>query len=397
MQQLSDRINRLSESQTIAMSRMSRELAEKGHDVISLSLGEPDFDTPDFIKEAAKKAIDNNFTKYPPVPGYRSLQEAICKKLERDNGLSFSTNQIVVSTGAKQSLANIMLSLLNPGDEVLLPAPYWVSYLEMVKMAEATPVILPTTIDTGFKVTPEQLEAAITPKTRMFLYSSPCNPSGAAYQREELEPIAEILGRNERLIAVSDEIYEHIRFVGKHVSLGEFDAIKDRVVTVNGVSKAFAMTGWRIGYMAGPQWIAKACTKMQGQFTSGASTVSQKATEAALMADPAVTRPMRDTFMKRRDLVLGWLNEIEGVRTTVPEGAFYLFPDVSHFFGKSVDGKVINNANDLCMYLLSECHVAMVPGEAFGSPDCIRLSYATSEERLKTAIDRVKTALSRLS
>lgn len=379
------------------MSRRSRELQDQGHDIINLSLGEPDFDTPDFVKEAAKKAIDDNFTKYPPVPGYLSLRKAIATKFLRDNKLQYSPEQVVVSTGAKQSLANLILSLVNPGDEVILPAPYWVSYRALVEVAEATTVAIHTDISSGFKVTPEQLEAAITPKTRAFLFSSPCNPSGSAYEREELAALVEVFERHPHVYCISDEIYEHIRFVGEHCSLAEFESIHDRVITVNGVSKAFSMTGWRIGYIGAPLHIAQACTKMQGQFTSGASTISQKAAEAALLADPSVTKPMCDRFLARRDLVLGMLNKIDGVVNTVPEGAFYVFPEVSAFFGRSVNGQTINNASDLAMYLLTEAHVATVTGEAFGSDACIRISYATSDDLLVEAINRIAAALNRLT
>ena len=397
MEQLSDRIKSLSESQTIAMSRRSRELRAKGIDVINLSLGEPDFDTPDFVKEAAKLAIDQNYSHYPPVPGFLELREAISKKFLRDNQLNYSSDQIVVSTGAKQSITNVVLSLVNQGDEVLLPAPYWVSYREMVKLAEGTPVIVPTTMESDFKITPEQLEASITDKTRLMIFSTPCNPTGSFYSKEELSGLAAVIEKHPGLFVVCDEIYEHINFSGEHYSLARFENIYDRVVTVNGVSKGFAMTGWRIGYIGAPLWIAKACTKMQGQITSGASTIAQKAAEAAVSADPSVTKPMLEKFIERRNLVLDRLREIPGLGINEPEGAFYVYPDVTSFFGMKWGDQVIENATDLCMLLLNEAHVAMVPGEAFGTPGHIRLSYAASNEELETAMSRLKQALTSLT
>lgn len=396
LERLSDAINNLSESQTIAMSVKSREMQEKGIDVISLSLGEPDFNTPDFIKEAAKKAIDDNYSHYPPVPGYLELREAISAKFKRDNGLDYDVKQIVVSTGAKQSLANLSLSLLNPGDEVLLPAPYWVSYYEIVKLSGATPIVVNSSVETDFKVTPEQLQKSTTNKTRMMIFSSPCNPSGSVYTKDELEGIASFLKANPNIVAVSDEIYEYINFTGQHFSLARFDDVYDQVVTVNGVSKGFAMTGWRIGYVGAPEWIAKACTKMQGQFTSGASGISQKAAQAALEADPSATIDMRNEFQRRRDKVLELLQEIPGLKLNTPPGAFYLFPDVSEYFGKSHEGGSIRNATDLCMYLLEEGRVALVTGEAFGTPECVRMSYASSIEDLVEAVNRISIALSKL-
>jgi len=396
MNQLSDRINRLAESATLAMARKSREMTEQGLQVISLSLGEPDFDTPDFVKEAAKQAIDDNFSKYPPVNGYLDLRKAIAHKFERDNGLHYTPEQIVVSTGAKQSIANLILSLINPGDEVIIPAPYWVSYKAIINMAEGVAVEVPSSVEQDFKISKEQLEASITPKTRMLLFSSPCNPSGSVYSKADLRGFADVLKKHPNIICVSDEIYEHINFVGGHVSIGAFDDIFDQVVTVNGVSKAFAMTGWRIGYIGAPAWIAKACSKMQGQSTSGANTIAQKAAQAAVSADPASIHYMRDEFLKRRDMMLELLAEMPGVKTNLPEGAFYVFPDVSSFFGKTNGSVTINNAEDLSMYLLEEAHIALVTGDAFGAPACMRISYAASEAQLRQAMSRMKTALSQL-
>ena len=395
--QLSDRINSLSESQTLEMTRLARELAEAGKDVISLSIGEPDFDTPDFIKEAAKKAIDENYTHYSPVAGFEDLKKAICNKFKRDNGLEFQTNQIVVSTGAKQSLANISLSLLNPGDEVIIPTPFWVSYNEIVKLSGAIPVLVHAGIDQDFKVTPAQIEKAITSKTRMFWFNSPCNPSGSVYSEEELREIASLFKEHPEIIIMSDEIYEHINFGQKHSSIGIFDLVKDQVITVNGVSKAFAMTGWRIGYIGAPKWIADACNKMQGQITSGASSISQKAAQAALEADPAVTIEMKNAFEGRLNLVLSLMKNIPGIELNHPKGAFYVFPDVSSYFGKSYENITINNATDLAMFLLNEGLVATVTGEAFGNENCLRISYATSQEKLKEAIKRIKETLALLN
>lgn len=394
--QLSNTINNLSESETLAMTRMSRELIAEGKDVISLSIGEPDFDTPQFIKDAAIKAINENYTHYTPVPGYPELRKAISTKFKRDNKLDYTPEQIVVSTGAKHSLANVALSLLNPDDEVILPAPYWVSYKEIVKLAGAKHITIPSTIEQDFKVTANDIKNAITNKTRMVWFSTPCNPSGSVYTKTELEDIAKLIAQYPHIIIVSDEIYEHINFNDKHESIAQFDYIKDQVVTVNGVSKGFAMTGWRIGYIGAPKWIADACTKMQGQFTSGTSSISQKAAQAALEADPSCTFEMRKAFEKRRELVLNLMSDIPGLKLNNPKGAFYVFPDVSSYFGKT-DGKtIINNASDLAMYLLNEGLVALVSGDAFGDSNCIRFSYATSEDILIEAIKRIKNTLALL-
>ncbi len=393
MNSLSDRINNLSTSQTLAMAAKARELKAQGKDIISLSLGEPDFNTPDFIKEAAIKAIHENYSTYSPVDGYVELKEAIVRKFKRDNDLDYKPANIVVSTGAKQSLYNVCQVMLNPGDECILPAPYWVSYAEMVKMAEATPVEVPTSVESDFKITPEQLEAAITPKTKLMMFSSPCNPSGSVYNREELTAIAKVLEKYPNIYVVSDEIYEHINFSGTFCSIATIPGMFDRTITVNGVAKAFAMTGWRIGYIGAPEFIAKACTKMQGQVTSGANSIAQRATITAVDADPAVLKDMVNAFHSRRDLVVGLLKEIPGVKINVPEGAFYVFPDVSSFFGKTLKGVEIKNADDLSMYLLEHANVATVTGDAFGNPDCIRFSYATSEDILTEALRRIKEAL----
>ena len=396
-QHLSDTISRLSESATLAMARMARELREQGKDIIGLSLGEPDFDTPDFIKEACKIAVDENYSHYPPVNGYGPVREAISRKFKRDNNLDYSPDQIVVSTGAKQSLANVVLSIVSSGEDVLLPAPYWVSYSDIVRLANANPIGLPTSIDNDFKVTATELEAAITPKTRMIIYSSPCNPSGSVYSREELEDIADVIKRNPEIYVISDEIYELINFSGDHCSLASFPEIFDQVITVNGVSKAFAMTGYRLGYIGAPLWIAKACSKIQGQFTSAPSGISQMGAMAAVEADPSAVEFMKKEFLKRRDMMLGLLAEIPGLKLNVPEGAFYIFPNVSSYFGKNINGTTINNATDLCMYLLENEHVALVSGDAFGDPNCLRLSYAASEDLLREAADRIKRGLARLA
>lgn len=396
MEYLSERIKSLSESQTIAISRLSRELKDKGIDVISLSIGEPDFNTPDHIKEAAKKAIDENYTHYPPVAGYADLRKAIVRKLKRENGLDYTADQIVVSTGAKQSIANLVLSLVDPGDEVIIPTPYWVSYLEIVKLAEGVPVFVNSGIETDFKISAEQLEAAITPKTKMVIYSSPSNPTGSLYSKKELKAFADVLKKHSGVFIMSDEIYEHINFVGKHESIAQFDEVKAQTIVVNGVSKGYAMTGWRLGYIAAPLWIAKACDKMQGQITSGTSSISQMAAIAAVDSEPSVTEGMTKIFKQRRDLVLGLLSEIKGLKTNTPEGAFYVFMEVSYFFGKSNGGATINDSTELCTYLLDIGHVGLVPGEAFGAPGYIRISYAASEETLKEAIKRVKAALEAL-
>lgn len=392
-QHLSDRIKNLSTSQTLAMAALARDLKAQGKDIISLSLGEPDFPTPDFIKEAAKKAIDENYSNYTPVDGYLDLKEAIARKFKRDNNLIYNPAQIVVSTGAKQSLFNIANVLLNPGDECILPAPYWVSYAEIVKMCEAIPVEVPTGIESDFKITPAQLENAIGPKTKLLMFSSPCNPSGSVYSKDELFELARVLEKYPHIYIVSDEIYEHINFSGSHFSIAEIPSMYDRTITVNGVSKAFAMTGWRIGYIGAPEFIAKACTKMQGQITSGANSIAQRATIAAVDAMPEKIAFMVAQFKKRRDLVVGLLQQINGLKTNNPGGAFYVFPDVSYFFGKTLRGKKIENADDFSMYLLAEANVATVTGEAFGNPNCIRLSYATSEDLLVKAIGRIKDVL----
>ena len=396
MQQVSNRLKQLSESATLAMARMSRELKAQGHNVIALSLGEPDFDTPEFIKESAKNAIDNNYSHYTPVPGLLELREAISKKLKRDNKLDYSPDQIVVSTGAKQSIANVCLSLLNSGDEVILPAPYWVSYYELVKLGEATPIVVKSSIDNDFKMSPQDLENAITPNTKMIIFSSPCNPSGTVYSQQELEELAKVLENYPNIYVVSDEIYELINFGVKHFSIARIDSIRDRVITVNGVSKGFAMTGWRVGYIAAPQWIASACNKIQGQVTSATCAIAQKATETAMLASPSEVEHMRIAFHKRRDLMLEMLSEIPGIRTNTPDGAFYIFPDVSHYFGKSDGKKTISNSSDFCMYILNDAHVALVAGEAFGSPNCVRISYAASEENLIEAVKRMKKSLAKL-
>lgn len=391
---LSERINNLAVSQTLAMAALARELKAQGKDIISLSLGEPDFNTPDFIKEAAKQAIDDNYSAYPPVDGYADLKESICKKFKRDNNLDFKPSNIVVSTGAKQALYNIAQVMLNNGDEVILPAPYWVSYFEIIKLSGGVPVEVPTSVESHFKITPEQLEKAITPKTKMMWFSSPCNPSGSVYSKAELEDLAEVLKKYPTIYVVSDEIYEHINYTSEnYCSIGSIPGMENNTITVNGVAKAFAMTGWRIGYMGAPEFIAKACTKMQGQVTSGANSIAQRATIAAVSAEPSSIKYMVDAFKNRRELVYDLLSEIPDFKLTMPEGAFYFFPDVSAYFGKTLNGKEIKNANDFAMYLLAEANVATVTGEAFGNPNCIRLSYATSEEQLTEAIARIKKAL----
>lgn len=390
---LSDRIKGLATSQTLAMAALARELKQQGVDVISLSLGEPDFNTPDFIKKAAIQAIEDNYSKYPPVDGYLELRQAISEKFKRDNNLNYSPSQIVVSTGAKQSLYNVAQVMINPGDEIVIPAPYWVSYAEIVKLSGGIPIEVPTSIESDFKITPEQLESAITDKTKMVWFCSPCNPSGSVYSLEEYQALAKVLEKHPNVFILSDEIYEHINFSGKTASIGAIDNLIDRTITVNGIAKAFAMTGYRIGYIGAPEFIAKACTKIQGQVTSAANSIAQRATITALEADPSVLRQMVDAFKKRRDLVVGLLREIPGVKINVPEGAFYVFPDVSYFFGKTLQGTLINNADDLALYLLEKAHVACVTGAAFGNPDCIRFSYATSEDQLIEAFARIKKAL----
>ena len=390
---LSERIKGMSTSATLAMAAKARELRGQGKDIIGLSLGEPDFNIPDFIKESAKQAVDDNYSSYSPVDGYVDLKQAISNKFKRDNNLEYGLNQIVVSTGAKQSLANIAMIMLNKGDEVILPAPYWVSYSDIVKLAEGVPVEVPTSIDTDFKMTPSQLEAAITPKTKMLWFSSPCNPSGSVYNKEELKSLADVLKNHPNIFIVSDEIYEHINFRGGHVSIAGIFGMYDRTITVNGVSKAFAMTGWRIGYIGAPDWIAKACTKFQGQNTSGANAIAQRATITALEAPVSKIQFMIDEFRRRRDLILELLGEIEGFNLNIPEGAFYVFPDISSFFGKTLNGTTINNASDFALYLLEKANVATVTGEAFGNPNCIRISYAASEEELREAVSRIKAVL----
>ena len=398
MSKLSERINRMSESATLAMARLSRELREQGKDIITLSLGEPDFDTPDFIKNAAKKAVDDNFSHYTPVPGLLELRDSIVKKFQRDNDLNYSRDQIVVSTGAKQSLANVCLSLLNPGDEVLLPCPYWVSYSDMIKLAEAIPVKILSSIENDFKVSVAEIEKAITTKTKMLIFSSPCNPSGTVYSKRELESIAKMLEKYPNIYVVSDEIYEHINFDEKHFSIGSIASMKEKTITVNGVSKGFAMTGWRVGFIGAPLWIANACSKIQGQVTSATCAVAQKATQEAMLSDPKITtKKMRDTFLKRRDLVVKLFSEIPNVKCNLPKGAFYVFPDVSFYFGKKNNNIIIRNADDLCMYLLNHAFVACVSGSAFGNDNCIRISYATSEDILIEGINRIKNQLDQLS
>ena len=397
MAKISERINRLAESATLAMARMSRELKAEGKDVIALCLGEPDFNTPEFIKNAAKEAITNNFSHYTPVAGLDDLRISIANKFKRDNNLNFTKDEIVVSTGAKQSLANICLSLLDPGDEVLLPCPYWVSYAEIIKLAEGTPIEIFSSVKDNFKVSAKQIENAITEKTKMFMFSSPCNPSGSVYTENELREIAKVFEKHPQVFIVSDEIYEHINFTNQHFSIGRIESLKDRVITVNGVSKGFAMTGWRVGFIGAPLWIAKACNKIQGQVTSATCAIAQKATEEAMKADPKeVTNEMKNSFFKRRDLLLEKLNGIKGVKCNIPDGAFYIFPDISYFFGKTDGKNVINDANDLCMYLLNTCYVALVSGAPFGNPECVRISYAASEENLLEAVKRIKSQLEKL-
>ncbi|MEQ6125322.1 pyridoxal phosphate-dependent aminotransferase [Pseudotenacibaculum sp. MALMAid0570] len=391
---LSDRINSLPVSQTLAMAAKARELKSQGKDIISLSLGEPDFNTPNFIKDAAIQAINDDYNSYTPVDGYLELKEAICTKFKRDNNLEYQPNQIVVSTGAKQSIANVAQVLLNPGDEVLLPAPYWVSYSAIATLCEAKFVEIPSSIDADFKITPEQLEAAITPKTKMVFFNSPNNPSGTIYSESEVRALAKVLEKYPNIYILSDEIYEHINYGTKPFSFAAVESIYERTITVNGLAKAFAMTGWRIGFIGAPQWIAKACTKMQGQVTSGTNCIAQRAAITAVLAPVNKVQYMVDEFKTRRDMVLDLLGEIQGFKLNIPDGAFYIFPDISAFFGKTIQGKAINNANDFSMLLLEEANVATVTGEAFGAPNCIRLSYAASEEQLREAIRRIKEILS---
>ncbi len=390
---LSDRINSLPISQTLATAAKARELKNQGIDIIGLSLGEPDFNTPDFIKDAAIQAINDNYNSYTPVNGYLELREAICRKFKRDNNLVYTPNQVVVSTGAKQSIANVAMVLLNPGDEVLLPAPYWVSYSAISILGEANYKEIPSTIESDFKITPAQLEAAITPKTKLIFFNSPNNPSGSKYTEAEYRALGEVLEKYPYIYIISDEIYEHINYEGENFSIARIEALYDRTITINGVAKAFAMTGWRIGYIGAPEWIAKACTKMQGQITSGANCIAQRATITALDAPVSKIQYMVDEFKTRRDMVLGLLSEIEGFKTNVPKGAFYVFPNISFYFGKTIAGRKIKNATDFALLLLEEAHVATVTGEAFGAPNCIRISYAASEAQLREALARIKKVL----
>jgi len=394
---LSKRINNLSESQTIKMAKLGRELSAKGIDVINLSFGEPDFFTPDAVKEAAKQAIDDNYSYYTPVSGYPDLRKAIADKLKRENNLDYSFDQIVVSTGAKQSLANAILCLVNPGEEVIVPTPYWVSYSEMVKLAEGECVFINATVEQNFKITAEQLEAAITPKTKLFMFSSPCNPTGSVYSKAELASLAAVFEKYPNVYIIADEIYEHISFVGEHASIAAFDAIKDRVILINGFSKSYAMTGWRVGYMAANKEIANACDKMQGQITSGTSSISQRAALAAYQGGLETVEEMRNEFKKRRDIVYALLQDVPDIKVNLPDGAFYFFPEVKAYFNRSFNGTPIKNAEELCLYLLNEAHVSVVTGEAFGNENCIRISYAAAEDKLRDAVSRIKTALSKLS
>lgn len=396
MNQLSDRLNRLAPSATLAMSQKSAELKAQGVDVINLSVGEPDFNTPDHIKEAAKRAVDENYSRYSPVPGYPALKKAIVDKLKNENGLDYEPSQIICSNGAKQSVCNAVLALVNPGDEVIIPAPYWVSYPQMVLLAEGTPVTVEATIEQDFKITPEQLEAAITPKTRALILCSPSNPTGSVYSAEELEALAAVLRRHENVIVLSDEIYEHINYVGRHASIASCEGMKERTVVINGVSKAYAMTGWRIGFIAAPEWIAKGCNKLQGQYTSGPCSVSQMAATAAFAGDQTCVETMRQAFERRKNLIVRLAKEIPGLEVNNPHGAFYLFPKCSSFFGKRDGDRVINNSTDFALYLLEVAHVATVGGDAFGSPACFRMSYATSDENITEAMRRIKEACARL-
>ena len=390
---LSKRVNTMALSATLAMAAKARELRAQGKDIISLSLGEPDFAVPNFVKEAAKEAIDQNYNKYSPVDGYLELKEAICEKFKKDNNLTYAPSQIIVSTGAKQCLSNVALAMLNPGDEVILPTPYWVSYSDITKIAGGVPVDIPTSLETHFKITPKQLEEAITPRTKMMWLSSPGNPSGVIYTREELEALAQVLRKYPNIFILSDEIYEHINYMGQHVSFAQIEGMYERTITVNGLSKAFAMPGWRMGYMGAPEWIVKACAKIQGQITSGANTIAQRASITALKAPLSKIQYMIDEYRKRRDIVYQLLNDIKGLKTNLPDGAFYFFPDVSYYFGKTLRGRLIQNASDLSIYLLEEANVATVTGDAFGNSKCLRLSYATSEKDLREALRRIKEAL----
>lgn len=396
MAQLSNRLNRLAPSATLAMSQKSSEMKAQGIDVINMSVGEPDFNTPDHIKEAAKKAIDENYSRYSPVPGYPELRKAIVAKLKNENGLEYGINEILVSNGAKQSVCNTVMALCNDGDEVIIPAPYWVSYPQMAKLAGAEPVIVNAGFEQNFKMTPEQLEAAITPKTRMLILCSPSNPTGSVYSQEELDALAKVILSHDELYVLADEIYEHINYVGKHASIAKAEGMRERTIIVNGVSKAYAMTGWRIGYIAAPEWIVKGCNKLQGQYTSGPCSVSQKAAEAAYTMDQTCVETMRQAFQRRRDLIVELAKDIPGLEVNVPEGAFYLFPKCSSFYGKACGDKVINNSTDLAMFLLEEGHVATVGGDAFGDPECFRMSYATSDDNIREAMKRIKETLAKL-
>jgi aspartate aminotransferase len=397
MEYLSDRIKSLSVSATLAMAQKSRELKARGIDIINLSLGEPDFNTPDDIKEAAKKAIDDNYTKYPPVPGYADLREAISKKFKEENGLDYTPDQIIVSAGGKHSLINVILSIVNPGDEVIILAPYWVSYYDHIILAEGKPVIVDAPLENDFKVKPEDLEAAITSKTRLIIFNSPSNPTGMVYTRDEMEKIARIVEKHEGLFILSDEIYEHITFTGKHESMASFPYIFDKVITLNGVSKAYAMTGWRIGYIGAPLWIAKACNKLQGQFTSGVSSISQRAALAAIQSKSNSKEIMKEAFLRRRDLICSLLNDVKGLKVRVPQGAFYVMPDITYYLGKSDGTTIIRDSDEMALYLLDKAQVALVGGIAFGSPNCIRISYAASDDSIREAVKRIKTALDKLS
>ena len=397
MMTLSERLNRLSPSATLAMSQKSSEMKAQGIDVINMSVGEPDFNTPDHIKAAAIKAVEENWSRYSPVPGYPSLKQAIVEKLRNENGLEYKPSQIVCSNGAKQSVCNSIMAIVNAGDEVIIPAPYWVSYPQMVLLAEGTPVIVEAPIEQDFKITPQQLEAAITPKTRALILCSPSNPTGSVYSKEELEALKDVLLRHERVIVIADEIYEHINYIGKHAAIASFDDIKDRVIVVNGVSKAYAMTGWRIGFIAAPEWIAKGCNKLQGQYTSGPCSVSQKAAEAAFAGPQECVETMRQAFERRKNLIVRLAKDIPGLEVNNPEGAFYLFPKCSSFFGKSYNGTTINTSTDLAMFILEKGHVATVAGDAFGSPECFRMSYATSDENIIEAMRRIKETLALLA
>lgn len=396
MESISNRVNSLSPSATIAMNQKSRDLQAKGINVINLSVGEPDFFTPDHIKAAAKKAIDDNFSFYPPVAGYPDLKKAIAEKFKRENNLDYTPEQIIVSCGAKHSLANAMMSLINSGDEVIIPAPYWVSYLEQVKLCEGIPVVVEAKYESNFKITANQLEAAITPKTKALLLCSPSNPSGAVYSRSELRSLADVLAKHNQIMIISDEIYEHINFIGGHETIAQFADMKDRTVVINGVSKAYAMTGWRIGYLAAPLWLVKACDKLQGQTTTGATTISQKASTAALTGDQSCVTEMNKAFKRRKDLVVKLVRDIPGIQVFDPDGAFYVFPKIDHYFGKRFNGAPINGSSDLCLYLLDQAHIATVPGDAFGDDACIRISFATSDEKLVEAMKRMKDALALL-